>query len=107
MPILNIHAGSLPSFSLRMKQSDNLESIRQRSASKIRLDLRDGIPLIVKYSHQGQTFSLEDGETEPSRGEKTSGALTTIIISRQTTTGTSLSSVSATKRRSTVSEELH
>ena len=62
MPILNVHAGSLPSFSLRMKQSDTLETLRQRSASKIRLDLRDGIPLVIKYGHQGQTFTLEDGE---------------------------------------------
>lgn len=60
MPILNVHAGALPSFSLRMKQTDTLETLRQRSAAKIRLDLRDGIPLVVKYGHQGQTFTLED-----------------------------------------------
>ncbi|UZJ54824.1 hypothetical protein CBS101457_004144 [Exobasidium rhododendri] len=60
MPILNVHAGSLPSFSLRMKDSDTLDSIRSRSASKIRLDLRDGIPLVIKYGHQGQSYTLED-----------------------------------------------
>lgn len=60
MPILNVHAGSLPSFSLRMKPSDTLDTIRQRSASKIRLDLKDGIPLVVKYAHKGQSFTLED-----------------------------------------------
>lgn len=62
MPILNVHAGALPSFSLRMKPSDSLETIRQRSAGKIRLDLKDGIPLVVKYAHKGQTFTLEDDD---------------------------------------------
>lgn len=45
-----------------MKQSDTLETLRQRSSSKIRLDLRDGIPLVVKYGYGGQSYTLEDGE---------------------------------------------
>lgn len=61
MPILNVHAGALPSFSIRMKPSDSLQTIRQRSAAKIRLDLNDGIPLVVKYAHKGQSYTLEDG----------------------------------------------
>ncbi|PWN42821.1 hypothetical protein IE81DRAFT_322960 [Ceraceosorus guamensis] len=60
MPILNVHAGALPSFSLRLKSDDSLSSIRTRSASKIRLQLDDGIPLVVKYAWNGQTFALED-----------------------------------------------
>ena len=62
MPILNVHAGSLPSFSLRMNASDSLESIRQRSAAKIRLDLKDGIPLVIKYAHRNQSYTLEDDD---------------------------------------------
>lgn len=62
MTILNVHAGALPSFSLRMNASDSLDSIRQRSATKIRLDLKDGIPLVIKYAHKGQSYTLEDDD---------------------------------------------
>ncbi len=61
MPILNVHAGSLPSFALRMKKDDNLASIRSRSAKKIRLSLDDGIPLVVRYRWEHQLYTLEDG----------------------------------------------
>lgn len=60
MTILNIHAGSLPSFALRLKSSDNLSTLRQRAAAKVRLQLSDGIPLAVKYGWNGQKYSLED-----------------------------------------------
>ena len=62
MPILNVHAGSLPSFALRMKSEDTLAGIKSRCAKKIRLDLGDGIPLIVRYRWQQQLYTLEDGE---------------------------------------------
>jgi len=62
MPILNVHAGSLPSFAIRMKQDDTLDSIRQRSAKKIRLQLDDGIPLVIKYGWEKKTYTLEDSE---------------------------------------------
>lgn len=61
MTILNVHAGALPSFSLRMKHSDSLQTVRERSAAKIRLDLNDGIPLVVKYLHNSMSYTLEDG----------------------------------------------
>ena len=60
MTILNIHAGSLPSFALRLKSSDHLSTLRQRAAAKVRLQLSDGIPLAVKYGWNGQKYSLED-----------------------------------------------
>lgn len=62
MTILNVHAGSLPSFSLRLKQADSLNTIRQKAAAKIRLQLDDGIPLAVKYGWKGQRYSLEDDD---------------------------------------------
>lgn len=62
MPILNVHAGSLPSFAIRMKQDDTLDTIRQRSAKKIRLQLDDGIPLVVKYGWEKKIYTLEDSE---------------------------------------------
>lgn len=62
MTILNVHAGSLPSFALRLKQSDSLSTLRQKSAAKIRLQLDDGIPLAVKYGWHGQRYSLEDDD---------------------------------------------
>lgn len=61
MTILNVHAGSLPSFALRLKPtSDSLQTIRERSAAKVRLQLTDGIPLALKYGWKGQRYSLED-----------------------------------------------
>ncbi|KIS67469.1 uncharacterized protein UMAG_10905 [Mycosarcoma maydis] len=61
-PILNFHAGSLPSFALRLKSDDSLESLKNRAAKKIRLQLDDGIPLVIKYGWSGQTYSLEDAD---------------------------------------------
>lgn len=62
MPILNVHAGSLPSFSLRMKTDGGLPALRERAAAKVRLELKDGIPLVLRYGWKGQTYTLEDGE---------------------------------------------
>ena len=62
MTILNVHAGSLPSFALRLKSSDNLTTLRQRAAAKVRLELSDGIPLAVKYGWKGQKYGLEDDD---------------------------------------------
>lgn len=62
MTILNVHAGSLPSFALRLKQTDSLSSLRQKAAAKIRLQLDDGIPLAVKYGWKGERYSLEDDD---------------------------------------------
>lgn len=62
MTILNVHAGSLPSFALRLKKDDNLSTLRSRAAAKIRLQLSDGIPLAVKYGHKGSKYSLEDDD---------------------------------------------
>lgn len=62
MTILNIHAGSLPSFALRLKSADTLTTLRQRAAAKVRLQLSDGIPLAVKYGWNGQRYSLEDDD---------------------------------------------
>ena len=62
MTILNIHAGSLPSFALRMKPTDSLTTLRQRAAAKVRLQLSDGIPLAVKYGWNGQRYGLEDDD---------------------------------------------
>jgi len=61
MPILNVHAGALPSFSLRLKQGQTLPQLRERAAAKVRLELKDGIPLVVKYAWAGERFALEDG----------------------------------------------
>lgn len=61
-PILNFHPGALPSFALRMKSDDNLPSLRSRAAKKIRLQLDDGIPLVVKYRWENEVYALEDGE---------------------------------------------
>lgn len=63
MTILNIHAGSLPSFALRLKPAtDSLTTLRERSAAKVRLQLTDGIPLALKYGWKGQRYSLEDDD---------------------------------------------
>lgn len=62
MTILNIHAGSLPSFALRLKSTDTLATLRQRAAAKVRLQLSDGIPLAVKYGWNGQRYGLEDDD---------------------------------------------
>lgn len=64
MVVLNFFPGALPNFSLRMKPSDTLSTIRERAAAKIRLDLKDGIPLSVKYGHGGKSYTLEDGELD-------------------------------------------
>ncbi|SPO31050.1 uncharacterized protein UTRI_05312_B [Ustilago trichophora] len=61
-PILNFHAGSLPSFALRLKSDDSLDSLKSRAAKKIRLQLDDGIPLVVKYGWSSQTYTLEDSD---------------------------------------------
>ncbi|EST08810.1 hypothetical protein PSEUBRA_001512 [Kalmanozyma brasiliensis GHG001] len=61
-PILNFHAGSLPSFALRLKSDDSLESLKTRAAKKIRLHLGDGIPLVIKYGWSGQSYTLEDSD---------------------------------------------
>lgn len=60
MTILAVHAGSLPSFALRLKSDDSLETLRQRAAAKVRLQLSDGIPLAVAYGYKGSRYSLED-----------------------------------------------
>ncbi|KAK0546788.1 hypothetical protein OC846_002070 [Tilletia horrida] len=60
MTILNVHAGSLPSFSLRLKQNEDLPSLRQRVAKKIRLQLEDGIPMVLRYRSKQNLYSLED-----------------------------------------------
>lgn len=62
MPILNVHAGSLPSFSLRMKTDGGLPALRERAAAKVRLELKDGIPLVLKYGWKGQSYTLEDDD---------------------------------------------
>lgn len=62
MTILNVHAGSIPSFALRLKSTDTLTTLRQRAAAKVRLQLSDGIPLAVKYGWNGQRYSLEDDD---------------------------------------------
>ncbi|CCF48669.1 hypothetical protein NDA11_005978 [Ustilago hordei] len=61
-PILNFHAGSLPSFALRLKSDDSLDSLKSRAAKKIRLQLDDGIPLVIKYGWSGQAYTLEDSD---------------------------------------------
>ncbi|PWN54315.1 hypothetical protein IE53DRAFT_383089 [Violaceomyces palustris] len=61
-PILNFHPGSLPSFALRLKQDDNLDSLRSRAAKKVRLQLSDGIPLVLKYRHEHEVYTLEDAD---------------------------------------------
>ncbi|KAL9933737.1 hypothetical protein V8E36_007395 [Tilletia maclaganii] len=62
MTILNVHAGSLPSFSLRVKQSEDLQSLRQRVAKKIRLNLDDGIPMVLSYRNKQNLYTLEDSD---------------------------------------------
>ncbi|KAN0062573.1 hypothetical protein ACQY0O_005105 [Thecaphora frezii] len=61
-PILNFHAGALPSFALRLKADDDLETLKARAAKKIRLQLSDGIPLVMKYGWDGETYALEDND---------------------------------------------
>ncbi|KAK0554301.1 hypothetical protein OC844_006187 [Tilletia horrida] len=62
MTILNIHAGSLPSFSLRLKQGEELPQLRQRVAKKIRLQLEDGIPMVLSYRSGQKLYTLEDND---------------------------------------------
>lgn len=45
-----------------------MTSLKNRAAKKIRLQLDDGIPLVIKYGWSGQTYSLEDGRLAPSEG---------------------------------------
>lgn len=39
---------------------DSRDSLKTRAAKKIRLQLDDGIPLVIKYGWSGQTYTLED-----------------------------------------------
>ncbi|WFD29408.1 hypothetical protein MSPP1_000417 [Malassezia sp. CBS 17886] len=61
-PILNFHPGSLPSFSLRLRDDDTLDSIRARAAQKLDMDVDENAPLTMKYLYQKQLYKLDDGD---------------------------------------------
>lgn len=96
-------------------------SLKTRAAKKIRLQLDDGIPLVIKYGWSGQTYTLEDCKFQPTQTttRRICADLTFppfssyclpfmldtsrfYLLFTQLTTGTSFSNDSATRRRLTV-----
>lgn len=59
MTILNIHAGSLPPFSLRLRAEESLELLRTRAAKKAHVPADS---VLLRYAWQGQQFALEDAD---------------------------------------------
>lgn len=57
MTILNIHAGALAPFALRLRADDTLASLLTRAAKKARVPADTAS---VRYAWQGEQFSLDD-----------------------------------------------
>lgn len=81
-------------------------SLKSRAAKKIRLQLDDGIPLVIKYGWSGQSYALEDCAflfvLRVNRAASNAD-FTSCSFCKQLTTGRSSSSDSAMPRRLTVS----
>jgi hypothetical protein len=59
--VLAVHPGALNNFALKLKDGDNLSTIRSRIAKKLNLAAGAENEVIIKYEWVSVLYQLEDG----------------------------------------------